>query len=205
MWIEARDTARHRPGTWEMSGMQATRSGDFDCTGLGASADQIIGSPDCYTTEPWFIGGVWRIAAVQLGGTLGLLNRARDDLRRRGHLEAELQIARLAPVAIRAVAAAAHVKRAGAFADGPAGQRAPERAAVLSAAARLLTEEIGQSAIASVEQSVGLSLFRTDDETGCCLRDLAAYMRQAARDALLQRAGRFMLLGEARLSDLCDE
>ena len=71
------DTARHRPGTWAMSGMRATASGDIDLSGL---SPRWIGAPGIYHEEPDFVGGVWRIAALQLGGTLGLLGAARDHL-----------------------------------------------------------------------------------------------------------------------------
>ena len=152
-----------------------------------------IGTPGRYLEEPGFIGGVWRIAAVQLGGTLGLLRAAADHLAAVGRLEAEPQVVRLAPVLTRSLAAGAFVRRAALVAEGPEGLAEPERAASLSAQERLLTEEVGQDAIAAVERSVGLAHFDEDATTGRIARDLATYMRQAARDALLQRAGSWAL------------
>lgn len=191
--LDVSDPARHRPETWRKTGMRATVSGDFDADGLPASALRWVGAPGRYLEEPGFVGGVWRIAAVQLGGTLGLLRAAADYLRAAGRLEAEAQVARLAPVLTRALAAGAFVRRAAEVAEGPAGRAEPERAASLSAQARLLTEEVGQDTIAAVERSVGLAHFDEDASSGRIARDLATYMRQAARDAFLQRAGAWAL------------
>ncbi len=191
--VNVSDPQRHRPETWRKTGMRATVSGDFDATGLLISDLVWLGEPGQYLEEPGFIGGVWRIAAVQAGGTLGLLRAAADHLAALGRLGAEAQVARLAPVVTRALAAADFTRRAAICAEGPEGARDPERAASLSAQARLLTEDIGQDAIAATERAVGLPHFDTDAPTGRIARDLATYMRQAARDALLQRAGTWML------------
>jgi alkylation response protein AidB-like acyl-CoA dehydrogenase len=203
LFLDVTDTARHCHETWEMSGMQATASGDFNFDGMTAEARTLVGEPGSYMSEPGFVSGTWRIAAVQLGGTLGLLRKATTALHDRGHLEAEAHLARLAPILIRALAAGSYIVRAAETAEGPAARAEPERAAVLSAASRLLTEEIGQAAIAAVEQSVGLRMFERQSTVGRAARDLATYMRQVARDAFLMRVARYGLLSEQRLSDLC--
>ncbi len=187
------DVARHRPETWRKTGMRATVSGDFDAGGLPLDALHWIGAPGDYLKEPGFIGGVWRIAAVQVGGTMGLLRAAADHLAILGRLGAEAQVTRLAPVLTRALAAADFTLRAAVCAEGPEGLRDPERAASLSAQARLLTEDVGQDAIACVERAVGLPHFDMDAPTGRMARDLATYMRQAARDALMHRSGSWAL------------
>ena len=203
--LDVGDPDRHRPGTWRKTGMRATVSGDFDAGGMPASALRWVGGPGRYLEEPGFVGGTWRIAAVQLGGTLGLLRAAAGELAALGRLEAEAQVARLSPVLTRALAAGAFVRRAARVAEGAAGQAEPERAAALSAQARLLTEEVGQDAIAVVERSVGLAHFDEDARTGRIARDLATYMRQAARDAFLQRAGRWCLTRDEPFSALLDD
>ncbi|WP_339950014.1 acyl-CoA dehydrogenase [uncultured Albimonas sp.] len=191
--VDVDDTRRHRPEDWDVSGMGDSCSGGFDCTGL---AGQPLGAPDVYTAEPQFIGGTWRIAATTLGGVVGLLDRARAALGRRGHLEADAQLLRLAPLGIRALAADAAIVRAAEFAEGPAGRAEPERAATLSISTRLLMEELGQDAIAAVERSVGLGMFALDDPVGRMARDLACYLRQAARDAMTLRVGRDLFVGD---------
>ena len=203
--LDVSDTARHQGATWRKSGMRATASGDFDASGLPASALRWIGAPGQYLQEPGFIGGVWRIAAVQAGGTLGLLRAAADHLAGLGRLMAESQVARLAPVLTRALAAAEFTRSAAIFAEGPAGAQDPDRAASLSAQARLLTEDVGQDAIAAVERSVGLPHFDVDAATGRIARDLATYMRQSARDPLLQRAGGWALARQGAFSQLLSD
>lgn len=200
--VDASDPARHDHDSWDMAGMQASCSGTFDCDGLVA---EPIGGPGVYTVEPFFVGGTWRIAAVTLGGIVGLIEHASRVLRERGQQDAEAQLTRLAPISVRAVAAWPAILRAARFASGPDGHAAPEEAAVLSVSCRLLTEELGQDAIAAVERSVGLSMFTTDDPTGRHARDLACYMRQATRDAFLLRAGRAYLGSGKPLREWLDD
>ena len=191
--LDVSDTARHIHASWRKTGMRATVSGDFDATDLPSAALQWVGAPGQYFNEPLFIGGVWRIAAVQAGGALGLLRAAADNLASLGRLTHEAQVARLAPVLTRALAAAEFTRQAAICAEGPQGLLDPDCAASLSAQARLLTEDVGQDVIAAVERSIGLSHFDVDAVTGRIARDLATYMRQAARDAFLQRAGSWAL------------
>ncbi len=203
--LDVTEASRQDPSSWTKTGMRATASGNFDATGLPASALTWIGGVDRYFEEPGFLAGVWRIAAVQLGGTLGLLRTAATALADLGRLEAEPQVARLAPVLTRTVAAGGLVRRAAALAEGPAGRAEPERAVSFSIQARLITEETGQDAIATVERAVGLAHFDEGAATGRIARDLATYMRQAARDALLQRAGAWALGQDGPFSALLED
>lgn len=196
--VDVTDTDRHTPAAWDMLGMRATVSGEVRLDGLKA---QWIGGPDAYFREPSFLGGVWRIAALQLGATLGLLGHARNSLSKVGHLEADAQVARLAPLLGRAMAAFGLVERAAVTAEGSTGRADPDRAVALSLQARLLTEDLAQDAIAAIERSVGLRHFERGSTTGRIARDLATYCRQASRDAFEQRAARIVLSRPGRLSD----
>ncbi|WP_282063864.1 acyl-CoA dehydrogenase family protein [Roseobacter litoralis] len=198
--VDVTDPDRQDLTTWNMAGMQASRSGDFTFDGLIVDDDARLGPPGAFGIEPHLVGGVWRIAAVQAGGTLGLLNAAIAALHARGHLGAEHQIARLAPLAARTLASLPYITRAARIVSCT--PKDTEAAVAQSIAARLLTEEIAQDAIAAVEQSVGLAMFDADHPVGHRARDLAAYLRQVARDALLQRMGRKLLTPDRPLSDL---
>jgi len=191
--INVMDSERHRPSTWKMLGMRATASGDIDLAGL---VPVWIGDPGAYHAEPTFLGGVWRIAALQLGGTLGLIGAARDYLSGLDRMSADAQVTRLAGPLGRAYAAFGLVEKAATVAQGPEGLADPDRSVALSIQARLLTEELAQDTIAAVERAVGLPHFSEGSQTGRIARDLATYCRQAARDAMEQRAGR-ILLGRA--------
>ena len=72
----------------------------------------------------------------------------------------------------------------------------------LSILARLETEEIGQAAIAAIERGIGLQHFDEVSDTGRIARDLAVYMRQVARDAFAQRAGRTAFCAQHDLLEL---
>jgi len=197
--VDVTDPKRHTQSAWDMLGMRATLSGEIQLDGLEA---RWIGGPGDYFREPSFLGGVWRIAALQLGGTLGLLGAAKDALAAVGHLEADAQVARLAPLLGRAMAGFGLVERAAEIAESPAGCADPDRAVALSIQARLFTEDLAQDAIAAVERSVGLRHFERNAETGRIARDLATYCRQATRDVLEQRAARIALGRPGRLSEL---
>ncbi len=184
--VDVTDARRGDAATWNMRGMEATASGTFDFSGLSEDAIEWIGSPGDYLKEPHFVGGVWRIAALQVGAAAGLIDVAATQLRRMGRMQAEAQQARLMGVLMRVWAGMALVERA-ALATTDRRLRSDDIVAT-SIAARLFTEEVGLDAIRAVEQSVGLRHFEKDAETGRMARDLSVYLRQAARDSFIQRS-----------------
>lgn len=184
--VDVRDPGRADASCWTMQGMRATASGSYDFSVL--AMQDWVGGPDDYLKEPHFVGGVWRIAALQAGAAIGLLDRAATELRAMGRMQAEAQQARLMAVLTRAWAGAALAERA-ALASVDTSLEA-EQIVATSIAARIFTEEVGLDAIRAVEQSIGLRHFEAGSDTGRMARDLAVYLRQAARDAFLQRAAR---------------
>lgn len=189
--VDVTNIERADPSVWDMRGMKATASGTYDFTDLPEEAYEWIGSPGDYLREPHFVGGVWRIAALQVGAAIGLLDRSAAKLRDMGRMQAEPQKARLLNVLQRAWAGVALVDRAAATAFRE--NLLPEHVVSFSIAARLFTEEVGLDAIRAVEQSLGLQHFQTHSDTGRMARDLSVYLRQAARDAFLQRSAEFAL------------
>lgn len=195
--IDVTDADRADPSTWDMHGMRATASGTYDFTGLPAERAEWIGDPGDYLKEPHFVGGVWRIAALQIGAVAGLLDMAALELRNAGRMDAEAQKSRLMGVLMRAWAGMALTERA---AEAAAHRHiAQDDIVATSIAARLFTEEVGLDAIRAVEQSIGLRHFAAGSETGRTARDLAVYLRQAARDAFLQRAAHTALGEDGRI------
>lgn len=185
--VEVADMQRADPAQWDMVGMQATASGRFDFVGMPVGKNDLIGDPGDYLIEPHFVGGVWRIAALQAGSAAGLLGAAARQLREMDRLEAAAQKARLMQVLMRVWAGMALVERAATAAQRDHFSADTQVAAAI--AARLYTEEVGLDAIKAVEQSLGLRHFTQSSQTGRMARDLSVYLRQAARDAFLQRAG----------------
>lgn len=125
--VDVRDRARADASVWKMQGMRATASGRYDFNGIAIEDILWIGDPGDYLTEPHFVGGVWRIAALQIGAALGLLDAAANSLRGLGRLDAPAQMSRLSTVAIRALGAAAVTQRAAQAADPPDNTRRPMR------------------------------------------------------------------------------
>lgn len=189
--VDVTDAARADPSTWSMQGMQATASGTYEFAGLPTEKIEWIGSPGDYLQEPHFVGGVWRIAALQIGAAMGLLDVAAAELRAAGRMQAEAQKTRLMSVLMRVWAGVALTERAAAA----TGDReiAPDDIVATSIAARLFTEEVALEAVRAVEQSIGLRHFENNSETGRRARDLSVYLRQAGRDAFLQRAAQTAL------------
>ncbi|MFX0546230.1 acyl-CoA dehydrogenase [Roseovarius sp. S1116L3] len=194
--VNVTDAGHADPSTWSMRGMQATASGSYEFTGLATEDIEWLGGPGDYLQEPHFVGGVWRIAALQAGAAIGLLDTAAAQLRAMDRMQAEAQKTRLMTVLMRAWAGMALTERA---AIATTDRRIEtEEIVAASIAARLFTEEVALDAIRAVEQSIGLRHFETDSETGRMARDLAVYLRQAARDAFLQRAAQTALGQDGR-------
>ncbi|MEP3530130.1 MAG: acyl-CoA dehydrogenase [Sulfitobacter sp.] len=191
--IDVTDPRRGDATQWDMLGMQATASGTYNFSGLPLGEEARIGAPGDYLKEPHFIGGVWRIAALQAGAAAGLIDAAASALRDMDRLEAEAQLARLMQVLMRVWAGMALVERAG---QASVGDHEEETIVSTSIAARLYTEEVALDTIKAVEQSLGLRHFTASSETGRMARDLSVYLRQAARDAFLQRAAGHALSSE---------
>ncbi|MEB8386745.1 acyl-CoA dehydrogenase [Rhodobacteraceae bacterium KMM 6894] len=177
--------------TWAMHGMQATASGSYDFTDLPTDRIAWVGAPGDYQREPHFVGGVWRIAALQAGAAVGLLDQAASELRAIERMQAEAQKARLMSALMRGWAGIALTERAAQAVIDP--DLLPEDIVAASITARLFTEEVALDAIRAVEQSIGLRHFEVASETGRMARDLSVYLRQAARDAFMQRAAQTAL------------
>ncbi|MFW8637551.1 hypothetical protein [Cribrihabitans pelagius] len=74
--VDVTDQGRADPSGWDMQGMRATASGGYDFCGLRVQDIRWVGGPGVYLQEPHFVGGVWRIAALQAGAAIGLLDEA---------------------------------------------------------------------------------------------------------------------------------
>jgi alkylation response protein AidB-like acyl-CoA dehydrogenase len=198
------DPDRADPASWAMHGMRATHSGRYRFDGMPITDADRLGHPGDYTREPLFLGGAWRIAAVELGGAFGLLEAARESLSRRGRLDNPIQASRLGDVLIAAHAARALTIAAARHAEGDAARHAPDQAAHHAIAARLAAERVAEEAMQAAPRSVGLEGLATGSTLERRLRDLATYIRQAAPDALKLRVSTALLNNPAPLAGAFD-
>lgn len=196
---DAGDPARADPSPWTTSGMRATASGDFSFDDMSVSASRLLGEPDVYTREPHFEGGIWRYAAVQLGGLEALTEIARRHVRDR-RLEADSGIAlRIADLAIACEtgrlwleAACRRVETAG------AGQG--EVAYVLLA--REAIERCCVKGMTIIDRMIGAASFFETHPIDRIRRDLSFYLRQANLDGKAQAAARSFVACDTTVGDM---
>lgn len=191
--VDVRDPARADHGQWQVSGMRATRSGGYDFSDIVVPVDAAVGGPDAYYAEPGFLGGMYRMCAVQVGGFDELLVQVVAALRARGKGGdplAQLRVGRIASLRALAVhvteAIARHI-----VAGAPADEIA--RAAVLM---REGVERCIVGALEITERCLGTEVHRENSAVSRLRRDLSVYIRQAAVDERLMAVGSWYLAEE---------
>ncbi len=178
--VSTTDGTRADAGAWQMSGMRATVSGTFNLDALEA---ELLGAPGDYETEPHFEGGVWRYAALHVGGLEAMAEAARQAIRRD---QREAQLCRLARLAANAHAARLMVEAAAVAVE--AADARPDTVA-LSLLAREFVETSCLEGIAMVDRALGTRAFATGAPVERIRRDLQLFLRQADLDGKLARAG----------------
>ena len=194
----ADDPARCDTGCWQVSGMRATASGDFDATGLVLARDALLGGPGDYHREPHFQGGVWRYAAAQLGGIEALVEAMRADLTARGRLSDPCQAARFAHGAMACETARLWVRAAALTVEAPG---AGPDSATRSVLARLIVEQAAAETMTEVDRALGTAAHFTGHPVERLRRDLGFYLRQAAPDQALHAAALSLAAQAAAVGD----
>ncbi|MBQ2260543.1 MAG: acyl-CoA dehydrogenase [Loktanella sp.] len=185
----ADDTRRADATPWQVSGMRATASGNFEASGLILAQTAFLGGPDDYHREPHFHGGVWRYAAAQLGGIEAMVEAMRSDLAAQDRLLDPHQAARFARSVIACETARLWVVKAAHAVEMPGADAA---AATQSVLARLVVERAATDTMAEVDRALGTASFFAGHPVERIRRDLSLYLRQAAPDAALHRTAKAM-------------
>ncbi|KQT50971.1 hypothetical protein ASG43_06910 [Aureimonas sp. Leaf454] len=180
--LDATDPERMDPSGWRMSGMRASRSGRYDASRLTAGPEDVIGRPGDYKREPYFVGGIWRCAAVQLGAIERIVELTIGALRDGGRLDHPLQMQRVGSMLMEARSARLFVEDAARRVEGGEVDAA---AVSHSAYARLRTEAAGLAVMEAAERAIGLGIFCEGHPIEPILRDLRVYLRQANPDGTL--------------------
>lgn len=178
-------------GSWRPLGMRASATGTVDFTGVAVSEDEIVGGPGDYHREPFFSGGAWRFAAVQLGGIEAVLDQLRGHLRRLGRHGDPYQMARVGTAALAAETARLWLTRAAQLAETGTGD--PNRIVAYVNLARTAVERAGLDVLELAQRSVGLQGMIRPNPLERIGRDLATYMRQPAPDRALAVAAEYVL------------
>ena len=188
--VDVADDERANPASWRVSGMRATGSGDYNFAGISVPADAAVGGLNDYFIEPWFLGGMYRMCAVQVGGIEALLAAIMAHLRRRGTTVDVIQQMRIGQIAAQLLMARAVTDQlAGAIADRNDAEVIAQRALLT----RDAVETCATNILAMVERSGGTSAHREGSDLDRIRRDLGLYLRQAAVDARLAQAGAALL------------
>ncbi|WP_061937294.1 hypothetical protein [Aureimonas sp. AU22] len=193
--LDTKDANRVDLSSWDHRGMRATASGIYDFTGLEVEADEVLGQPDDYRREPFFVGGIWRCAAAQLGAIEAIVAGMTRDLFGSGRDAHPLQMARIGEAIREARTARLWVEDAARQVEtcAPDGQKSDvDRIVALSAYARLATEAAAMRVIDLAERAIGLGSFAIGHPVEALTRDLAVYIRQANPDAVLLGHGRVL-------------
>lgn len=178
------DPHRADASSWQVSGMRATASGSYDFDGLEA---ETLGAPGDYEREPHFQGGVWRYAALHVGGLEALAEAVRAVVADRGDAASEAQLHRVARIATLAHGARLLVDDAARQVEAPG---AVEAAVALSLAAREAVEQACLDGIAIADRALGTRAFAEPSLPDRVRRDLSFFLRQADLDGKLTQVGR---------------
>lgn len=183
---------------WDTTGMRATASGTYDFDGVEA---EVLGKPGDYEREPFFEGGVWRYAALHVGGLEALGEAVRAGVAAFGEAATEAQLHRVAHIASLAHAARLMVEDAAEKVERPGAGAA---AVALSLAAREMVEEACLSGIAIADRALGARSFATGETVERVRRDLTFFLRQANLDGKLRQVGGTLCRMEPPVGELWD-
>ncbi|WP_062012759.1 acyl-CoA dehydrogenase family protein [Aureimonas sp. AU4] len=192
------DPERQDGAPWRMGGMRGSRSGTFRFEGLTIDESAArVGAPGDYRREPFFVGGIWRCAAAQLGAVERLVEILAAELTASERLQHPLQSARVGEAIMAARDARLNVEAAAEAVETASVDA--ELAVSFAALARLRVEKAALDVIELVQRGLGLPAFHEDHAAERIMRDLAVYLRQANPDALLLDQARRL---SRRLPDL---
>ncbi|MBP0614425.1 acyl-CoA dehydrogenase family protein [Jiella mangrovi] len=179
------DPARQDLSAWTVSGMHASASGRYSFEGIAIEERMRLGEPGVYKTEPFFEGGIWRCAAVHLGGLETILALTARQLEASGRLDHPLQTERLGQAILAARTARLWVEDAARRIEAPKSGETVQHAVAAASYTRLQVEASALKVMETARRAVGLSSFETDHPLEAAIADLSVYLRQANPDALL--------------------
>ena len=188
--VDVSEADRADLSNWTAAGMRASQSGRYELTGIEIDGRHILGEPGDFTKEPWFIGGIWRCAAAQLGAIEQIVEETRLHLQELDRLGDPFQLQRLGEAIMAARTARLWVRDAALKVEAEADIPASVAAAGM---ARLMVEQSGLEVMRLAQRSIGMAAFDQAHPVERLCRDLSVYLRQAAPDALLLNTTKQML------------
>ena len=188
---DVRDPVRATQGDWDVAAMVGSRSGSFDCHGLPAKGDVLLGPSDTLFAEPDFHGGLWRLTACYAGALARIATVVSQTLEQRKPPIPPLMEQRVGQLAIEAESAALWARHACIAVETD--HCSPDAAVQTALFARQAIESSTERALAIAERAIGTAFHRRDSELGRRARDLRFYLRQADLDGKLSLATRLWM------------
>ena len=176
---------------WQPLGMRATASVHMDFSGIEIGAEDLLGQPGDYYTQPAFGGGGIRFMAVQMGGAAAVLDGTRQFLRETGRTEDLFQRERVGKMASLVETGDLWLRGAGEIADRPGADA--DMVVQYAHMARAVVEEICLDVLRLSERCVGARGLLRPHPFERIHRDLTLYLRQPGSDAALVEVGRYAL------------
>ena len=181
--------SRGDPEQWQLSGMQATRSGTYDFQDLPFDQFSLLGAPNAYYEEPHFLGGQWRYLALHAGCVAAIAQEVSTHIKAmNGNVSdsTAVRVARIVGLSKQAMMWARSIAYdTEIYVNLETGTQA-----ILG---RELVESACVEAIALAERTVGTRAFQSGSRLERLCRDLRTYLRQAALDQRLVTAGHNLL------------
>ena len=137
--------------------MRATQSGGYRFDGVVLPFDAVLGGPDDYFVEPYFLGGMYRFCAVQVGGLRALMDATVASLVRKRKANSPLYAHRVGAIGAALTAATAVTERLARMIQGEVDPPTIAREAVLS---REVVERSIVSALEIAERCLGTEAHR---------------------------------------------
>ena len=202
---------------WKPLGMKPSASFKVAFDGTSVAADALLGVADDYFREPDFSTGAVRFAAVQVGGIEAVFDETRAFLRSLGRCDDPFQQARLGEMAmlmagarqwlqgaaLNTVSLPAAAAEATAMAIEP--PSAHDACIAYAHLMRSAVEDIALRVMRLSERCVGARGLVQPAPFERLHRDLTHYLRQAAPDAAITRAGAHVLARGEAAHDLWNE
>jgi alkylation response protein AidB-like acyl-CoA dehydrogenase len=177
--------------SWHPLGMEASDSYSVDLTGVELDGDAALGLPGQYYAEPFFTGGAFRFASVQLGGAEAIFDFCRDYLGERGLADDPHHAYRLGQMAVLIETGRQWVTQAGRWLDAAA-EGCDECLAHRARMTRVAAANVCTDVIRFAEQCAGASGLQGRRPLPRMLRDLQMYLRQGAPDRAVTDVGKFV-------------
>tara|TARA_R110002020_G_scaffold26514_33_gene86060 strand:- start:3017 stop:4105 length:1089 start_codon:yes stop_codon:yes gene_type:complete len=190
------DDARTDASAWNTTGMRATASGRYDFDGAEAEA---LGAAGDYEREPYFEGGVWRYAALHVGGLEALAEEVRLAVATHGDAATEAQLHRVARIASLAHGARLMVEDAAARVEATG---AGDEEVALSLAAREALETACLDGISIADRALGTRSFTKGNRAERVRRDLEFFLRQANLDGKLRQVGQTLCEAQGPVGEM---